>query len=70
MPGALGRSCCPDQNILKSPPESIIQEYDRMDYLEEFPVLFIDDELHSDTAEGRASREIVKELKREDFPTE
>ena len=68
MPGALGRSCCPDQNILKSPPESIIQEYDRMDYLEEFPVLFIDDELHSDTAEGRASREIVKELKREDFP--
>ncbi len=39
-----------------------------MDYLEEFPVLFIDDELHSDTAEGRASREIVKELKDEDFP--
>lgn len=39
-----------------------------MDYLEEFPVLFIDDELHSDTAEGRASREIVKELKEEDFP--
>jgi arginine decarboxylase len=39
-----------------------------MDYLEEFPVLFIDDELHSDTAEGRASREIVKELKRENFP--
>ncbi|HOI14344.1 MAG TPA: Orn/Lys/Arg decarboxylase N-terminal domain-containing protein, partial [Methanoculleus sp.] len=39
-----------------------------MDYLEEFPVLVIDDELHSDTAEGRASREIVKELKREDFP--
>ena len=39
-----------------------------MDYLEEFPVLIIDDELHSDTAEGRASREIVKELKAEDFP--
>ncbi|MDN7013492.1 lysine decarboxylase [Methanoculleus sp. FWC-SCC3] len=39
-----------------------------MDYLEEFPVLVIDDELHSDTAEGRASREIVKELKRENFP--
>lgn len=39
-----------------------------MDYLEEFPVLFIDDELHSDTAEGRASREIVKELKEDDFP--
>ncbi len=38
-----------------------------MDYLEEFPVLVIDDELHSDTAEGRASREIVKELKDEDF---
>ncbi len=39
-----------------------------MDYLEEFPILIIDDELHSDTAEGRASREIVKELKAEDFP--
>ncbi|MDD4315083.1 Orn/Lys/Arg decarboxylase N-terminal domain-containing protein [Methanoculleus sp.] len=39
-----------------------------MDYLEEFPVLIIDDELHSDTAEGRSSREIVKELKKEDFP--
>ncbi|NLB01717.1 MAG: lysine decarboxylase [Methanomicrobiales archaeon] len=38
-----------------------------MDYLEEFPVLIIDDELHSDTAEGRASREIVKELKTDDF---
>ncbi|MFW5637637.1 MAG: Orn/Lys/Arg decarboxylase N-terminal domain-containing protein [Methanoculleus sp.] len=38
-----------------------------MDYLEEFPVLIIDDELHSDTAEGRASREIVKELKNDDF---
>ncbi|NLM30488.1 MAG: lysine decarboxylase [Methanomicrobiales archaeon] len=39
-----------------------------MDYLEEFPILIIDDELHSDTAEGRASREIVRELKSEDFP--
>ncbi|WP_292521548.1 Orn/Lys/Arg decarboxylase N-terminal domain-containing protein [Methanoculleus sp.] len=38
-----------------------------MDYLEEFPVLIIDDELHSDTAEGRASREIVKELKSDNF---
>ncbi len=38
-----------------------------MDYLEEFPVIIIDDELHSDTAEGRASREIVKELKSDDF---
>lgn len=38
-----------------------------MDYLEEFPVIIIDDELHSDTAEGRASREIVKELKADDF---
>ena len=36
-----------------------------MDYLEEFPILIIDDELHSDTAEGRASREIVRELKSE-----
>ena len=39
-----------------------------MDYLEEFPILIIDDELHSDTAEGRASREIVRELKTENFP--
>lgn len=39
-----------------------------MDYLEEFPILIIDDELHSDTAEGRASREIVRELKSDDFP--
>ncbi|WP_332448628.1 Orn/Lys/Arg decarboxylase N-terminal domain-containing protein [Methanoculleus sp.] len=39
-----------------------------MDYLEEFPVLIIDDELHSETAEGRASREIVKELIDDDFP--
>ncbi|MDD3374064.1 MAG: hypothetical protein PHE39_10365, partial [Methanoculleus bourgensis] len=38
-----------NQNILKRTPKSIIQEYDRMDYLEEFPVLIIDDELHSDT---------------------
>lgn len=38
-----------------------------MDYLEEFPILIIDDELHSDTAEGRASREIIKELKDEGF---
>jgi arginine decarboxylase len=39
-----------------------------MEYLEEFPVLIIDDELHSETAEGRASREIVAALKKEDFP--
>lgn len=38
-----------------------------MEYFEEFPILIIDDELHSETAEGRASREIVGELKKEDF---
>lgn len=32
-----------------------------------FPVLFIDDELHADNAEGRASRAIIKELKNLDF---
>jgi arginine decarboxylase len=39
-----------------------------MDYREEFPILIIDDELHSDTAEGRASRDIVRELRAEGFP--
>ncbi|MDK2890015.1 MAG: arginine decarboxylase [Methanoculleus sp.] len=33
-----------------------------MDYLEEFPVLVTDGELHSDTAEGPATRAIVDYL--------
>ncbi|WP_301665439.1 Orn/Lys/Arg decarboxylase N-terminal domain-containing protein, partial [Methanoculleus frigidifontis] len=38
-----------------------------MEYIEEFPVLIIDDDLHAETAGGRASREIVEELRKEDF---
>lgn len=42
-----------DHNVLKP---ITFRKCGRMDYLEEFPVLIIDDELHSDTAEGRSSR--------------
>jgi arginine decarboxylase len=39
-----------------------------LEYFWEFPIIIIDDELHSETAEGRASREIVEQLRKENFP--